>query len=365
MSATPQVRSLTTPGRAAPGQAALARTDQPVVARRLVARLAHGWLPRLAWWVSRTGRPGLVGLALLVAAAVFFASTHRDVAAEIEALRADLEAAQRPRPASPEAVAKAAAAQALPPRSDMPAILRQLFGLAVQERLAVDTGRYEVKETKSGGVVRYQIVLPVTGPYPRVRAFIDATLQKMPVVALSELALERKAISDFDVDAQIRWTVYAGAGAPSSAGRTPSAGGGPPVAEPARPTAAGAAPGAGAAVPSVRPATDRVVAPTHAAALFAQHSWVVLKPMKLPPPPPPPPPPEPTAPPFPYTFVGSFTPGNDPPVFFLTRGDRVIDAHVGDKLDGVYQLESAAQGQLVFVYLPLNIRQNIPAGVNK
>ena len=112
-----------------------------------------------------------------------------------------------------------------------------------------------------------------------------------------------------------------------------------------------------------RPASDRVVAPAHAVALFAQHSWYVLPPAPVPPPPPPPP--EPTAPPFPYTFVGSFAPEGDGPVFFLSRGDRVIDARVGDRLDGVYQLESAAGGQLVFVYLPLNIRQTLAAGASK
>lgn len=117
------------------------------------------------------------------------------------------------------------------------------------------------------------------------------------------------------------------------------------------------------------PAPDRVDAPTHAKALFAQHSWFVPKPAPPPPPPEPPelppPPPPPTAPPFPYTFVGNFAPKGDRPVFFLARGDRVIDAHVGDRLDGVYQFESAAGGQLVFVYLPLNIRQNLAAGVSK
>lgn len=115
--------------------------------------------------------------------------------------------------------------------------------------------------------------------------------------------------------------------------------------------------------PEARTASDRVVAPTDASALFAQHSWYVLPPAPLPPPPAPPP--EPTAPPFPYTFLGSFAPKGEPPVFFLARGDRLIDAHVGDRLDGVYQFESAAGGQLVFVYLPLNIRQNLAAGASK
>ena len=109
--------------------------------------------------------------------------------------------------------------------------------------------------------------------------------------------------------------------------------------------------------------SDRVVGPKRAASLFAPHTWYVA-----PPPPPavaPPPPPVPTAPPFPFTFVGSFAPKGEPPVFFLSRGDRMIDAHVGDRLEGVYEFESAAGGQLVFVYLPLNIRQSLPIGAGQ
>ena len=33
-----------------------------------------------------------------------------------------------------------------------------------------------------------------------------------------------------------------------------------------------------------------------------------------------------------------------------------------DRLDGVYQFESAAGGQLVFVYLPLDLRQTLATG---
>ena len=44
----------------------------------------------------------------------------------------------------------------------------------------------------------------------------------------------------------------------------------------------------------------------------------------------------PTAPPLPYTFIGSFAPDGQPPVFFLAHGDRVIDARVGsDNLNAV------------------------------
>ena len=108
------------------------------------------------------------------------------------------------------------------------------------------------------------------------------------------------------------------------------------------------------------PVRQRVADASHAEALFASHSWYVAPP----PPPPvaPPPPPPPAAPPFPYTFVGAYTSQGDGTVYFLAQGDRVVDAHVGDRLEGVYEFESATAAQLTFNYLPLNIRQLLPTG---
>jgi hypothetical protein len=350
VSAAPEIAKVAGPVPARP-PAALARADAPALARRVAARLRDAGLARAGWTIGRTGRPGIAGIALLLASATFYLSTHLGVAREVEALRAEVAAARAgPRLPDPERIPPPATAlRALPARADVPAILRQLFEKAAQARLAIDSGKYDVKETKGSGVVRYQIAFPVTGSYPQIRSFLDATLSTLPAIAVSELALARRSISDANVEAQIRLTAYA---AEAGAGGT---------------ARAGAAAGASGREPRPRDlearAAERVVAPTHAAALFAQHSWVVLAPAPLPPPPPPPP--EPTAPPLPYAFLGSFTPDGEPAVYFLARGDRVIDVHVGDRVDGVYRLESAAGGQLVFVYLPLDVRQTLTAGAPK
>ena len=348
MSAAPKgARALTVVGaptspRATPGPAA-----RPALLRRVAVRLGDEWLPHAAWTISRTGRPGLAGIGLLLATALFLLSTHLKVSAEVETLRADLAAAQRqPRAVvadKDKAAAPVTAMSALPARTDMPAMLHQLFDEVARARLAIDTAKYDVHTLSSSGVVRYQIGFPVTGPYPQVRAFIDSTLAKMPAVALSDLVLERRSIGSGSVDAQIRMTVHTAATGTVD------------------PPAAGLATAVAA-----RGASDRVVTPTYAAALFAQHSWYVSPPPRPPPPPPPaPPPPEPTAPAFPYTFVGRYSAGGDVPVFSLARGDRVFDARVGDRLDGIYQFESATDGELVFVYLPLKVRQTLAIGATK
>lgn len=335
-------REVTAPAPA-PRSAALRRAGpaERAVAAAAAVRPVRAGLAQAVWAVGRTGRAGLLGAGLLFAAGLFLASTHLGLAAEVEALRGELAAARaRARTATAWAgPGPAAPARALPGRADVPAMLHELFGKALRAGLAVDSGRYDIRGgAASGGVVRTRVAFPVSGPYPEIRAFLDAALATMPAVALSHLVLTRRAIGDANVEAQIEFTVYTEEGgaarksaAPGEAGR--------------------------------RFASARVVAPVHAAALFAQHSWHVQRP--APPAPPPPPPPAPTAPPFPYAFVGSYAPLGEAPVYFLSRGDRVIDARVGDKLDGVYRFESAAGGALVFVYLPLDVRQTLAAGVPK
>ena len=108
----------------------------------------------------------------------------------------------------------------------------------------------------------------------------------------------------------------------------------------------------------------RVADATSSGSLFAAHSWYVA------PPPPPPPPPsaaslvpaKPTAPPLPYQFMGSYTHAGEPTVVFLTRGDVVLDVHVGDTLENTYTVDKLEGGQLYLTYKPLNIQQQLNAG---
>ena len=94
--------------------------------------------------------------------------------------------------------------------------------------------------------------------------------------------------------------------------------------------------------------------------LFAPHSWYSA------PPPPPPPSPAPAAapvaPPLPYSLVGSYTDGDNTTVYFVAREDRVYDVKPGDDLDQTYSVAAAENGQLVFLYKPLNVRQSLPIG---
>jgi hypothetical protein len=99
-----------------------------------------------------------------------------------------------------------------------------------------------------------------------------------------------------------------------------------------------------------------------AASLFRPTSWYT------PPPPPPPapvevaPPPPPTAPLLPFAAMGSFSRPGERTTYFLTRGDRVFDVHVGDTIDNIYSVDGEANGQLQLTYKPLGIQQLLPLG---
>ena len=72
----------------------------------------------------------------------------------------------------------------------------------------------------------------------------------------------------------------------------------------------------------------------------------------------------PTAPPLPFTFLGSFTDANNETVYFLTRDDRVYDVKPGDVIDSIYSVAAVENGQLVILYKPLDTRQTLAIGAN-
>ncbi len=196
-----------------PPSASLPKRAQSVglaQAQRWLTRASNEWLPRLFWSVQRTGRLGLSGMTLLAASLVLLVSTHLPLARQVRDLNLQLTSVRAQSATAPAPVSDhgATVLGKLPMRAQMPALLGVLLQQADAAHLSLDVGKYESTALKSGGVMSYQISFPVTGAYPQVRQFIDATLTALPAVAISELSLTRKAIGDGAVEAQIRLTVF-------------------------------------------------------------------------------------------------------------------------------------------------------------
>lgn len=99
--------------------------------------------------------------------------------------------------------------------------------------------------------------------------------------------------------------------------------------------------------------------------LFAGHSWYTAPPAPAPRERIEPVVSEPTAPPLPYSYMGTLAQDGADTLYFLVKGDRVYDVKVGDVLDGTYRIDSVSNGQLIFTYLPLNTSQGLRLGESK
>lgn len=170
----------------------------------MMARIHETLLYRL----QRLGRAGALGAALIAAALIVEIALVRPMLAE----RAELaERGERLRLAG---LAQARAgetvqAPALPLSPAAEAALRQLFRAAEEEGLNLDQGDYKLTD-KSGDRRRYLLTLPVTGPYPAIRAFLAKALNNDRALALNAVELRREAIEDTDLDAILRFTLYLG-----------------------------------------------------------------------------------------------------------------------------------------------------------
>ncbi len=193
-----------------------AASDVAAGAPRRLARLGRGWLvalrdegwPLLLFRAQRLGLAGLVGIGLLAGTAVFQFSTRAPLVAEVERLGQEL--------AAHPAVARAQLNPAdplgiiaqLPERKELPEVLGRVVAEAGAAGLELTSGKYETAVSSSGSVVRYRVTFPVNGRYRQVRMFVDAILEKLPYASLSGLSLERRAVGDVAVDANVSLTLF-------------------------------------------------------------------------------------------------------------------------------------------------------------
>jgi hypothetical protein len=90
----------------------------------------------------------------------------------------------------------------------MPAVIGQVFTEAKGAGVSLDTGHYVYTAAKGGAIAHYELEFPVKASYPDIRNFIDRTLAAVPSAALAKLRLERKAVGDGVVAANVVFVVF-------------------------------------------------------------------------------------------------------------------------------------------------------------
>lgn len=199
--------------RAAPLRPA-AGPDRPVAQHPSAPpRLQRGLrqlLPQAQYRVARLGTAGQVGAVGLLAAVLLAIGMLLPAWRAIDGLNAAILSAQHAalQPAARGADTVGTIAQSLPSREQVPAVVGSIYEQARTAGVALESGRYAYTPGKAGGFGRYDMQFPVKAAYPQIREFINGTLKAVPAAGLAKLHVERRAVGDATVHADIDLVVF-------------------------------------------------------------------------------------------------------------------------------------------------------------
>ena len=170
-------------------------------------------VPLVQYQIARLGPAGQAGLAALTAAVAVALGVLIPAYHNLQTLGADIASAQHPAAGASLEQAAPHLVATLPTREQIPAVLAKMFAAAAAAGVPLDAGRYAFTPAKSGTVARYDVEFPVKAAgYPQVRAFVNGTLTAVPAASLDKLHIERKAIGDQTVSADIGFVVWVRSG---------------------------------------------------------------------------------------------------------------------------------------------------------
>ena len=92
--------------------------------------------------------------------------------------------------------------------ADRATLLKQVFAHASAAGIPLAQGDYALIAEPEGGYDRLQIMLPLKGTYPQIRAFVDGMLEEIPAISLDEISFRRDSIKSTNIEVRLRLTLY-------------------------------------------------------------------------------------------------------------------------------------------------------------
>jgi len=180
----------------------------PLIAKTL-------WQARRGW--CQAGAVGLAGLALVLAGVALYGSVvQRSHARLLELRQASANLHERLDRAAGSFNDRARTPEeqltdfygSFPPMQAAPELLRKIYRAAERRGLVLSQGEYKAVRERTGMLTRYQVVLPVKGPYLPVREFLTSVMREIPFIALDNVSFQRERIGEGAVEAKIHLTLY-------------------------------------------------------------------------------------------------------------------------------------------------------------
>ncbi len=175
---------------------------------------------QLRWQANRLGAAGKTGLGLIVVSMIYFFSALLPQESDLQKLKERAETLRmqeqaQQNPGETDGGKKLSADQALQvfydffPRIDSsPFWIRELVQLAKKHGVELNSSEYRLVNENDARLARYEMILPVKGRYPQIRAFMSAALEAVPAMAISAIAMKRENITSDRLEVRLEINLY-------------------------------------------------------------------------------------------------------------------------------------------------------------
>jgi Tfp pilus assembly protein PilO len=175
------------------------------------------FLSRVRYGLRQLSAMGVVGLALLIAAAVLWLNLDNSARQERQSLQRRLQVIGVQLTQGDATGGDAFASQeeqlqgfyaALPSRNAIPENLKRIFRAADKNALVLNVGEYTQVQVSNERIGRYRVTFPVKGSFPQILLFIDKVLRENATIALESAAFKRDKVDDAAVEAKLVFLIF-------------------------------------------------------------------------------------------------------------------------------------------------------------
>ncbi len=174
---------------------------------------------RLRWQIARLGTIGKLGVGLFVVTGIFFLTAVLPQEGELQSLQDRAEVLQsKPQRADGKTELpsqKIGGDQALQlfyeffPRIDSsPFWIRELVRVANKQGIEINSSDFRLSIDKGERLARYEMILPIKGRYPQVRAFIAEITEAVPTMAIVGMAIKRENVGSTQLEVRLEVNLY-------------------------------------------------------------------------------------------------------------------------------------------------------------
>lgn len=177
------------------------------------------WL--MSQMVKKLSIWGLLGIACCLASVLFYATQTLNLTRETADLQLSVDEASRntklneTQSLAPEVLQKNPEQEiadfyaTFPQGKNLADSLRQIQQVALKHQITLNQGDYKLSANKAlqmkqeQALTRYELVLPITGKYTKIRQFVSEILAQQPALALNDIQIKRENSLSPTVEARL------------------------------------------------------------------------------------------------------------------------------------------------------------------